>query len=236
MTPLDKIGFLCFKLNGDAVFRLKARMEGQIGKLEDFDSENFTQEHVKLTKKLHEMWEWKEIIEENADRIKHFAGISTLLYQKEPYLRIARSFVREDNIGIHRDTHYGATTDEWVLWIPLTAATAGGELKLIAGSHNEGDDVYPWTQEPDPTVEVGSDKHWLGFRYAPKKMSKETEDKCSSVPCFLGEAILFNSGCVHGQIVNRAPWTRFSIDIRVCDVNANVQKTRGLHGEIYASL
>lgn len=231
-----KIGFQRIDLKGDAVYRLKSRLEAHTGPLELYDASDFTQKHVELMKKIHQMWEWKEIIEDNADQINYFAGIVNLLYQKEPYLRIARTGRPEDNIGIHRDTHYGASDKEWVLWVPLTNATRGGELRLIPASHKEPDERYPWVQVENPEVEKGSDKHWLGFRYAPKKMSPETEALCVPVPCFVGEAILFNCACVHGQIVNKAPWTRFSIDIRLADEKSDIQRNRGLHGDLYARL
>jgi hypothetical protein len=235
-VALAKVGFQRFKLDGDSIFRLKARIEARTGPFENYSPEDFIDSWVELSKRVHLMWEWEDLIQENLDKIKYFTGIENLLYQKEPYTRVARKDRPEDNIGIHRDTHYGATTEEWVLWAPLTHAIQGGELRMIAGSHNESDEAYPWVQVESDQVKRGSDEHWLGFRYAPKKMSAQTEALCSPVPCFVGEAIIFNSACVHGQVVNKAPWTRVSIDIRVCDVNAKVQKTRGLHGEIYSSL
>ena len=231
-----KVGFVRFDLKGDAAFRLKGRLETHVGPLEHYDSADFTKDHVDLTKKLHQMWEWREVLQDNLSQIRYFTGIDKLLYQKEPYLRIARTDRPEDNIGIHRDTHYGASIEEWVLWFPLTNAIKGGELRILGGSHNDPEERYPWVQEENPEVEKEGDKHWLGFRYAPKKMSAETEALCSPVPCFVGEAILFNCACVHGQKVNKAPWTRFSVDVRITDKDSNAQKTRGLHGDLYAEL
>ncbi len=230
-------GYQVIKLEGDAVFRWRARFSNWVSiKLEDYDHPDFTKNQVELTKKLHSCWEWKEIIEDNAEQLKGFTQIKDIIYQKEPYLRIARTDHPEDNIGIHRDTHYGATENEWVVWVPLTDSISGGELRILPCSHREPEEAYPWTQSNDPAVEKGSEKHWLGFRYAPKKMSKEVEDSCVRVPCFFGEAILFNCACVHGQIVNKAPWTRFSVDIRIADKNSDIQRNRGLHGDIYVEL
>lgn len=233
---MSKIGYHVFTLEGDAVFRLKGRLMQNIGNMEAFDHKDFTKKQVELMKKLHGMWEWKEIVEDNKEKIAYFTGIENVLYQKEPYLRIARTNKPEDNLGIHRDSHYGASDKEWVLWVPLTNATRGGELRILPTSHLEPDEAYPWTKEENTEVLKGSEKHWLGFRYAHKKMSKEVEDSCVPVPCLVGEGILFNCACVHGQKINLAPWTRFSMDIRLADKNADIQRNRGLHGEIYAEL
>ena len=226
------LGYEVIKLAGDAHYRLIARLSCSVGDLNVFDPDDLTEAQVKLTKKMHVFCEWKEIIEDNKPIIQELTGIENLMYQKEPYLRIARPFNFEDNIGIHRDTHYGATKDEWVLWVPLTQATDGAELRILPESHLRDDEYYPWVYK-DSDVKKGSDKHWLGFRYRPKVMELETESKCLPISCRVGEAILFNCACVHGQKVNKAPWTRFSIDIRLTDRDANVQRNRGLHGDLY---
>lgn len=225
-------GYYVLNLQGDAVFRLKMRLYKDIEKLEKLD--DIIPAQTKLLKRIHAVSEWVEIIEANAFELSQVVG-DEMLYQKEPYIRIARSNKPQDNIGIHRDTHYGASPHEWVLWVPLTDCTNGAELRILPGSHFKPDDYYPYTII-EPQCDKGDDKHWLGFRYEPKKMSKETENKTIPIACRVGQAILFNSSCVHGQIVNTAPWTRVSMDIRLVNTDAPIQTERGLHGKIYTKL
>lgn len=227
------LGYKVFKLNPDPVYRLKRELAKLTGPLESYqawDEKEWTTTHVFITKRFHEM-DWLSILKENRKAVERVIG--EFLYQKEPYLRIARPNRPEDNIGIHRDTDYGASKNEWVLWIPLTDAIKGAELGILPGSHLKD---YEYTQEVNEDVQKGSDKHWLGFRYAPKRFSKDIEDQVQPIRCMVGEAILFNCACIHGQNVNKAPWTRFSIDVRVVNKEAEFTKARGMHGEIYASL
>lgn len=228
------IGFTVLKLQGDAVFRLRARLAAVLGDLEGYRPDDLTGAQVAATKRLHRMWEWREILDENFDSLAVVVG-DDLLYQGEPYLRIARPGRPDDNIGIHRDTHYGASAAEWVLWVPLTEATSGAEMRILPRSHLEPEEAFPWRQAP-AACERGSERHWLGFRYAPKRMSPEVEAQALPVACHVGEAILFNSACVHGQVVNAAPWTRISMDIRLVDAKAPIQRSRGLHGDLYRPL
>jgi ectoine hydroxylase-related dioxygenase (phytanoyl-CoA dioxygenase family) len=230
-------GYKVVRLNGDAVFRLRDRLGNAIGHLQSLwmHDEDITAEQVAASKQLHAMSEWREVLLDNEELFLEAVG-EEILYQREPYLRVARPGRLQDQIGIHRDTHYGASSHEWVLWIPLTDATDGAELRILPGSHLKDEDAYPWTQASVPACERGSEKHWLGFRYAPKRMSAEVEAQTVPVPCPLGSAILFNSACVHGQIVNRAPWTRVSIDVRLVDASAPIEWTRGLRGSLYEPL
>jgi ectoine hydroxylase-related dioxygenase (phytanoyl-CoA dioxygenase family) len=176
--------------------------------------------------------EWLEIVKENSYNLKWFVG-PDLMYQKEPYLRIARPNKKEDNIGIHRDTDYGASKDEFVFWIPFVDALNGAALRIYPDSDKM---EFPYVQTQNDDAPKGSVKHWLGFRYAPKKYSKEIEDQCIPVHCPFGSAILFNCNVIHGQVENTERWTRFSTDIRLVDARGEFTKSRGLHGEIYARL
>ena len=235
LNVLGAQGYELLTLRGDAVYRLRDRMAAILGSLWSYAPESMIEPQVAASKRLHRMAEWLEIIEELAPVLTEVVG-ADLLYQKEPYLRIARPGRREDAIGIHRDTHYGASPSEWVVWVPLTNATDGAELRIMPNSHLLPESAFPWTQDGPADCEKGSDKHWLGFRYSPKRMAPDVEAMALPVPCRLGQAILFNSACVHGQVVNAAPWTRVSIDIRVVDAKAEIQGRRGLHGDLYEPL
>lgn len=234
-VPRAAQGYEVLTLAGDAVFRLRDRLESFLGVLWHYAPADLTAEQVRGSKHLHGLTEWREILTDNVHVLREVVG-EDLLYQREPYLRIARPGRPEDQVGIHRDTHYGASPHEWVLWVPLTNATNGAELRIMPNSHRLPEEALPWTQFHSPDCPRGSDKHWLGFRYAPKRMAPDVEAMALPVPCRVGEAILFNSACVHGQIANDAPWTRVSIDIRVVDAKAPIEGERGLHGKLYAPL
>lgn len=224
-------GYSVIKLDGGAVHSLRHAMQEEVGPLEAFRPENLRELQVDLVKQLYTM-AWTDILRDNRSQLESVVG-APLLHQREPYMRILRSGVPEDSVGIHRDTHYGATPNEWVLWIPLTDAVKGAELTILPGSHLQSEEAYPWKQEQG--VERFSKDHWLGFMWAPKKMDKAVEDQCVPVPCRVGKAILFNTACVHGIKVNRAPWTRWSIDVRLVSAKAQI-KQHGIHGETYVPL
>lgn len=226
---LLETGYGVIKLKGDAVWRLRSRFD-----LESFNPQDFFQTYKEMVDSLHQAPEWKEIITDNLDILKYAVG-RNIKRQTKPYLRISRPGNTTDTVGIHRDTHYGATVNEWVLWVPLTDAVDGGELRILPGSHLNSDEFYPWVQEKSPDVERGSLKHWLGYMYAPKRMSAEVEDQCVPVPCKVGEAILFNCACVHGAKVNTSSNTRFSIDMRLVDASKPTQ-AHGIHGENYEAV
>lgn len=229
-------GYEVIRLRGSAPARLRGRVESMLGTLEDYAPQgDISAEQVAVSKRLHAMPEWKEILVENADQFRSVVG-ENLMYQQEPYLRIARPGCTQDQVGIHRDTHYGSSEHEWVLWVALTDTQPGAELRILPGSHLAADDAYPWTQGESEDCEQGSDRHWLGFRYAPKRMSAAVEAATVPVPCKVGEAILFNCNAVHGQIVNSSSRTRFSVDVRIVDASAKIDVKRGIHGNIYVPL
>ena len=105
--------------------------------------------------------------------------------QRFPYLRIARPGKPQDNIGIHRDTHYGATPYEVSVSLAFTDNGAAGALGVVTGSHLRAEADFPVTQTQSADVTKGSVKHKLGFLYAPKHMSSEVrgrvEPACAGV-------------------------------------------------------
>jgi hypothetical protein len=225
-------GYAVITLKGSAVWRLKCGLMEELGSsMLRFNPPDILPDYKRLVEKLHTMTEWKEIVRDNMDVLRFVVG-PNLRRQRKPYMRIARPGVSSDPVQIHRDTHYGATPHEWVLWVPLTDAVGGSELCILPGSHTKPDEFYPWVQERSPDVERGSVKHWLGYMYAPKRMSKEVEDQCVPVPCRVGEALLFNAACVHGAKGNSSGHTRFSIDMRLVDASKPIQQ-HGIHGDVY---
>ncbi len=233
MAQLD--GYEVLDLAGNGVERLIEGFHLLVCNLRRLNPRDLVKEQVWLTRELHYRLTFERRLLDNATMLRYVVG-EDVAFERTPYLRIARPQRPEDNIGIHRDTHYGASPAEWVLWIPLTDATNGAELRILPGSWNKPENAYPWIQTNVGGVEKGSEKHWLGFRYAPKRMSEETEAACIPIPCRVGQAILFNSASVHGQIVNTAPWTRVSIDIRLISESAQVKSAAGVRGKQYEPL
>lgn len=69
----------------------------------------------------------RRIIHNELEIFKALVGVD-LHIQKYPYLRIARPNKTQDNIGYHRDTHYGSSPYEVSIHIPLTSVGKLGSL------------------------------------------------------------------------------------------------------------
>jgi len=156
--------------------------------------------------------------------------------QKFPYLRIARPGKAQDNIGIHRDTHYGATPYEVSVSLAFTDNGTSGALGVISGSHIGSEADFPITQTQSADVTKGSVKHRLGFLYAPKQMSAEVRSRVVPVPVRPGEALAFSLSLIHGQEINSSAVTRFATDIRLVNSFAPIQWERTVHADYYEPL
>ena len=55
--------------------------------------------------------------------------------QKKPFLRIARPFKEQDNIGLHKDTIYGQNPYEMSIHVPLMNLGPKSCLKFAENSH-----------------------------------------------------------------------------------------------------
>lgn len=137
--------------------------------------------------------------------------------QANPYLRMTRPHKPQDNIGYHRDTFYGGSPFELSVLIPFVSLPKESSLSVMSGSHILSEKFFPTTQieNPDQEVKKGSEKHKLGFLYAPKLMAEEIENKMEPIALKLGQALVFSLSTVHGSVVNKGPITRWSIDTRV---------------------
>lgn len=175
------------------------------------------------------------LIRENLGFFKDFVGLD-LHVQKFPYLRIARPNKPQDNIGIHRDTHYGSSSYEISVSIPFTENGPLGSLGVVSGTHLLSEADLPVTQVQSEQVARGSIKHKLGFLYAPKLMSDEIRAKVTPIPLKVGQALIISLSCVHGQEVNRSNATRFQSDIRVVHSMAPIQWERSVHSDYYEPL
>ena len=138
-----------------------------------------------------------------------------IVKQDNPFLRIARPEKKQDNIGFHRDSFYGGTAYELSFFVPFVELGPGNTMSVISGSHVESEEAYPTTQHVSEEVTKGSDKHKLGFMYAPKEMEPSIEKRVKPVPLKIGQALVFCLPLVHGCIVNKESVTRWSSDQRL---------------------
>ena len=175
------------------------------------------------------------LIEENIAFFKTFIS-PDLHVQKFPYLRIARPHKPQDNIGIHRDTHYGSSPYELSVSIPFTENGPTGSLGVVSGTHLLSEAALPVTQVRSEDVARGSNKHKLGFLYSPKLMSDEIRSRVTPIPMKVGQALAFSLSLVHGQEVNRSNITRFQSDIRVVNSMAPIQWERSVHSDYYKTM
>lgn len=147
-----------------------------------------------------------------------------LLIQANPYLRMTRPFKKQDNIGYHRDTFYGGSPYEVSVLVPFVDLEAESSLRVMSESHFLPESLFPTNQvqNEDREVTKGSDKHKLGFLYAPKLMDPSIEEKMQAIPLKVGQALLFSLSTVHGSVENRGRVTRWSSDMRVLNALAPV--------------
>ena len=193
-----------------------------ITKQDEITLETF-QNYVKSTKeKISIQYEinsyiWKEqvhieIFKENIEIFEALIG-RDLDIQKEPYIRVARPQSYEDNIGFHRDSFYGNSAYEISNFIPLVNLDNKSALMIEEESHKKG--AIPYTKVKNEYVQKGSKANQLGFLYEPKVINSNYNIKKMAVPLKFGEMLIFNLGLIHGQEVNSAKTTRWSMDTRI---------------------
>lgn len=140
-----------------------------------------------------------------------------ILVQRDPYVRVARpGSTTSDNIGLHRDTLYGATPYELSVWVPFVDLPPEASLSVLPGSHVLPDAAFT-IERRTSDVEKGSVKHGLGFPYAPQVVVLTDEQRAQLVTpaVTVGEALIFPLSLVHGSEANTSDVTRWSTDIRV---------------------
>jgi len=147
-----------------------------------------------------------------------------LLIQANPYLRMTRPNKPQDNIGYHRDTFYGGSPYELSVLVPFVDLPAECSLSVLSGSHVHAEESYPTTQivNPDTAVRKGSEKHQLGFLYAPKVMDPSIGSQMEAIPLKVGQALVFSLSTVHGSLLNTGQISRWSSDMRVMHALAPV--------------
>ena len=185
-------------------------------------------------------WYWEKqlgrsIVAANLDLFRKLVG-ADLHIQNRPYLRAVRPGCDEDATPIHRDIYYGASPYEVSVFIPFTDVSAANAMRVISGSHLAPDSDYPFEQHVSPDVAMRSQKHQLGFPYAPRLLDPSLEEKAEPVPLNVGQALVFCLALVHGGGINKGDRTRFSSDIRVVNSLAPVKLSRGVDDGYFAPL
>jgi sporadic carbohydrate cluster 2OG-Fe(II) oxygenase len=205
--------------------------------LEDYhevviDDDLHTMIQTDLSKLFHENGYGQMIVERSVESFNALLGLD-LHIQKYPYVRISRPQKHQDNIGIHRDTHYGCSPYEVSVSIPFTTVPAKGSLGVLSGTHLLSEEALPFEQIRSADVEKNSTKHKLGFLYAPKVMSDEVRNSVKPVTLKVGQALAFSLSLVHGQEVNQSKATRISTDVRLVNSFAPIQWSRNVHSDYY---
>ncbi len=235
LEHFEKHGWVVLDLlNHDPVFTARHELQKQLGvltsqdvSLEDYHSLGYkdpehTELQIQMTNFFRKQRLGQKVIEAQVPFFKELVG-SDLLVQGKPYLRMTRPNCPQDNIGYHRDTFYGGSPYEISVLIPFVDLPAESSLGMLSGSHVLSDSEFPTKQViSDPLVTKGSDKHKLGFLYAPKPMDSAIEKDMQYIPLKLGQALVFNLAIVHGSVVNKGSVTRWSTDIRVMNALAPV--------------
>lgn len=175
----------------------------------------------------------REVIRSELDCFRWLLG-ADLQIQRRPFLRIARPQVRDDNIGMHRDTWYGDTPYEISIWIPFVDTDDENALRVAPGSHLWSEEEHP-VERFDGSVEPGSVKHSLGFIAGqPKRLAKPAET--IALPVRVGTMIIFSLALLHGQEVNRSTRTRVSMDVRLTNALSPVRMARSRDPNYYEPL
>jgi sporadic carbohydrate cluster 2OG-Fe(II) oxygenase len=168
----------------------------------------------------------QDIITSQTDFFSELVG-KDLMVQAKPYLRMTRPNRPQDNIGYHRDTFYGGSPFEVSVLIPFVDLPKESSLGVMSGTHVLPESMFPTKQiiSEDPMVTKGSDKHKLGFLYAPKIMDSSIGKEMQFIPLNIGQALVFSLATVHGSVINQGNVTRWSTDIRVVNQLAPVDLT-----------
>jgi sporadic carbohydrate cluster 2OG-Fe(II) oxygenase len=246
IEKFDSCGYVVLKLtNTDSLTKFKNKL---LLKVQDIlDNKNITlenihqyikseQEKIDIQYTINKMvWEdadYKNIILENIDLFYRLIG-RDLDIQTQPYVRVARPHCPEDNIGYHRDSFYGNSVYEISVWIPLVNIDEKSALNISESSHLLG--KIPYTKVTSEEVEKGDRKNSLGFQYAPKIIDKSFSFSKRPIPLNESEILVFSLGLLHGQEVNEAEITRWSIDIRLKNSFTPTQTKDGYYTNLVKS-
>lgn len=219
-------------INPTPIWETKKELEDQLQSiikkkisLEDYhlyaDDDAFhTQTQIQMTAFFRKEKFAKKIISTESEFFKQLVGLD-LLVQTQPYLRMTRPGKKQDNVGYHRDTFYGGSPYELSVILPFVDCDSKMSLKVLSGSHIASEKLFPVVQEKSNVIK-GSEKHKLGFLYAPKLMDPSIEVRMQPVPLKMGQILIFSLSIVHGTVENKGNKTRWSSDVRVVNALAPV--------------
>jgi sporadic carbohydrate cluster 2OG-Fe(II) oxygenase len=223
---LETLGYVILNFkNKKKVKQLKQNLENQLKKITKIKDINFKNYHIKIINNDHQNIQWKlanyfwrnkfhiKYIEEIKEKLIKLFG-QDILIQKNPFLRIARPFVEEDNIGLHKDTLYGQSPFEMSIHVPLVTLGSKSCLKFVAKSFKLKEKKIQF-KEIKTIIKKGSKQHKLGKPYDPKIID-ENKYNAKPIPLKFGQCIFFTPALIHGQVLNKDKnTTRFSFDVRV---------------------
>ena len=226
-------GYEIWTLGNKAILSLmlgKMSLHQKLGPLEEY-AEDDLERHAAAAKEVAHIP--KSIITAERKRFYELIG-SDLHIQRQPFLRISRPGIVEDNIGLHRDTWYGDTPHEISVWIPFTDTCEGNALRVAPGSHLWSEAAHP-VERFDGGVEKGSVKHSLGFIHGqPKRLA--VPHHTVPLPVRVGQMIVFSLALLHGVEVNKSARTRVSMDVRLTNSFAPVKFSRSRDEHYYEPL
>ena len=229
-----------FKSRDRLLDRLRDDGFPQLASLDAYHELVRSDEHHTTTSHALAKFYWAEqmgtsIISANLTLFRALLG-PDLHVQRYPYLRIVRPRCPSDAAPLHRDTYYGASPYELSVIVPLTNMSEASSVRVISGSHVAPDRDYPYAQTVSADVVPHSQKHELGFAYAPRVLDAALSQSATAVPVSVGQALIFGLSLVHGAGVNESSRTRCSTDIRVANSLAPVQWSRGVRPDYFVPL
>ena len=196
----------------ESFFSTLERLEDLHGHISD--DEAYIKVHLALNGFFRERQFAKKIISSELDAFQKLIS-PDLCIQTNPYLRIARPGVARDNIGLHRDTFYGASPYELSVVVAYTDLDEGGALRIVSGSQRTPESETRFHEVDIDGVERGSPRHLAGIPYIARIVSPEIANEAVPVPLTVGQVLIFGLATVHGQEINQGAGTRVTTDIRV---------------------
>lgn len=139
-----------------------------------------------------------------------------ILLQNGLYLRASRPNVtsRQESVGWHRESMYGANEHEHNFWVPIHGVDTSNSPRYIPGSDKIPDGQLTITRgERDPNVKSMK----LGLVPVPYDLVSGvdlTSPASFDVP--YGSVMVFPGALIHGAAENNTDQIRLSVDFRVC--------------------
>lgn len=175
----------------------------------------------------------KSLLFENIHLFDFLFG-SDIDVQDNIHLRLSRPNMECDLVDWHRDTFYGNSLWEVIVWFPIFPLEDGVGLTIVENSHLEVAKNVRFIEDKNSfrkNVVKGSIANEIGYVYAPK-----TDDSIESIDSAsikllsprVGQAILFFGHIIH-RAQNHSTKTRISIDVRMKNMFAPTNTKPGYY-------